>query len=457
MRLAEPALLGFLALGFVPGVASAQAAASSAAPAEAVSTEAGSTAPARTAPPPAQRLSVEGRLGTLTYAEAIERATADTPRMALARANVLRAEAKVKQSRATWLPTLNGVGNYTRLDGDRMVAGNITTAANSLNLSVQLLVPIVVPTRWVDTARQSDARDVAQGNFENERRLAVVDATRAYLAVLLEKRGLEIALRALETARQQADFTAQRKREGVGSRLEESRAEREVHNNEANVAARRSALRTAQEALGVATFSDGPMDVTGSVDVSGLPTLTDALQMVKERSDLVALRKQAEADGKRVDDAWLDYMPTLMGSAQAWHQTPPTVNFPEWGWQAQLLLTLPIYDGGKRYGDQDERRANKAQSTSALRQAELQADADIRATAAEADNRYDAWVEMEKSVTVSRESLELSRLAFREGTGTQIDLIEAERSARDAETNAAIAETAWLQAQVLYRLAAGKM
>ncbi|HSC87730.1 MAG TPA: TolC family protein [Polyangiaceae bacterium] len=433
------------------GAPAAPATAGTAAP----TTAATAAAPHDSSAPP--RLSSDAPVPTIGYADAIDRATADTPRMAQARANVLRAEARVTQSRATWLPTLNGVANYTRLDADRQINGNITTAANSLNLSMQLMVPIFVPVRWTDTARQSDSRDVAKGNLENERRLAVVDVTRAYLAVILEKRGVEIGERALETARRELDFAHTRQREGIGSRLEVARSEREVHDNEANLTARRSALRTAQEVLGVATFSDGPRDASGEVDVGRLPALAEALREVKSRPDLVALRRQAESDGQRVDDAWLDYVPTLTGSAQAWHQDPPTVNYPDWGWQAQLLLVLPLYDGGKRYGDQDERRAAQMQSRSALRQAELQADSDLRTTAAQADERFQAWREAERSAELAREALELSRLAYREGTGTQLDLIEAERSVRDAETNSAIAQTAWLQAQVLYRLAAGKL
>ena len=47
------------------------------------------------------------------------------------------------------------------------------------------------------------------------------------------------------------------------------------------------------------------------------------------------------------------------------------VTRPETGWQAQLILSLPLYDGGLRYGAHDERTALAAEAEDNARQARL--------------------------------------------------------------------------------------
>ena len=348
----------------------------------------------------------------LTFSQAIERATAQTPRMARARAAILRAEAQVQQSRSTWLPTLNGVLSYTRRDDDRTVGGNITLAANSFNASAQLFVPLVVPARWLETSRSEESLEAVRSSSDDERRLVVIDVARAFLAVELEKSALEISQRAVETSEKQLRFVTERQQGGVGSRLEVVRAERELRGNEATLAVRRSALRTAQENLGVVTFLDGPADAVGAVEAQSLPSVAEALDTVRDRPDLVALRKRAHVAERRVRDGWLDYLPTLNAQGQAWYQNPPTVNFPEFGWQAQVTMVIPFYDGGKRYGDRHQREADQLELGSSAREAALRAEADIRSTATEVDRRQEALERARESRDLASESLDLARRAF---------------------------------------------
>jgi outer membrane protein TolC len=53
-------------------------------------------------------------------------------------------------------------------------------------------------------------------------------------------------------------------------------------------------------------------------------------------------------------------------------------------------------------------------------------------------HREQALSDTEASAALADESLQLARTAFREGVGTQVDLIDAERSARDAATAVAV-------------------
>ena len=57
---------------------------------------------------------------------------------------------------------------------------------------------------------------------------------------------------------------------------------------------------------------------------------------------------------------------------------------------------------------------------------------------------------------MAREALELSQLAYRAGATSNIDVVDAERRARDAETDAAVAEDASRRARLDLLAAAGR-
>ena len=60
-----------------------------------------------------------------------------------------------------------------------------------------------------------------------------------------------------------------------------------------------------------------------------------------------------------------------------------------------------------------------------------------------------------RSAQLALESLQLSTLAWRAGASTNLDVVDAERRARDAETLAVQAEDAVLQAQLELLVASG--
>src|SRR5205823_4833794 len=75
---------------------------------------------------------------------------------------------------------------------------------------------------------------------------------------------------------------------------------------------------------------------------------------------------RVRAADRVVDDDWKDYSPFLVGNAQAFYQNPASLSVPTTGWQAQLILTVPFYDGGLRYGLAQEREALRNEARAQL-------------------------------------------------------------------------------------------
>jgi outer membrane protein TolC len=127
---------------------------------------------------------------------AVDRAVLNNPTSAVAKAQIERAEALVRQARSFSLPTLTGNGQYTRLDGDRMLGDRVASAADQLSANLTLSVNLVAPQRWVQWSHASEAVEVASISAEDLRRLVAVTTARAYLAIVSQRRVVEVNLRA---------------------------------------------------------------------------------------------------------------------------------------------------------------------------------------------------------------------------------------------------------------------
>ncbi len=411
------------------------------------------------APLAAQTTPDEERPATrLSLGAAVARAVARNASAAVAQAEVRRAEALVTQARAASLPTLTGNAVYTRLDSDRVLNDRVIAGADQLSANVTLTVPLVVPQRWATWSHAADNVRTARATAEETRWQVAAATARAWLTVLAQRRSLETLTRALDTARAHLDFARARLAGGVGNRIDEVRAAQEVAATEAQREASFTAITRAREALGVLLAADGPVDVDPAGDPAAAPTEASALADADAlRPDVRTARARAEATGHLVRDGWVDYLPSLVGVAAPFYQNPPTLTQPLTGWQAQLVLSIPLYDGGLRYGAQRERRALADEARLQLDQALRQAHADVRSAVVairQGDRALDAARE---AARLSDEALTLAQTAWRGGVSTNLEVIDAERRARDAATSVVIAEDAARQARLDLLLASGRL
>jgi outer membrane protein TolC len=214
--------------------------------------------------------------------------------------------------------------------------------------------------------------------------------------------------------------------------------------------------------------SDAPVDNADESTPNDMPTVGDAMNAAeKVRADVRARRRAAEASQRTVDDAYADYLPYLNLIATPFYQHPYTdtsqfsdsalenSTYPNWGWEAELVLTLPLYDGGLRYGQEHERKALASEAKINVEGTLRQAKSDVRTAFAEIREADIALDQARQSSAFAKHALDLANLAYRAGATTNLEVIDAERQARDAETQQAIAEDAARQARVDLLAASG--
>jgi outer membrane protein TolC len=394
----------------------------------------------------------------ITLDEAVRRAISRNTTVAIAVAEIQRAHALLREVRSFALPTITGNGIGTLLDSARTDrTGAVLQPRTTLTGNVELTIPLIAPQRWVNWSHASEQVDIARLSADDVRRQIAVSAARAYVTVLAQHRLVEANERARDNARDHLKYARARLDAGTGNRLDVVRSAQEVASDDSQVAAALVNLVRAQEALGVLVGADAPLDAAEEIQISAAASETDAMREAEaRRADLRAARGRIDAADHVVRDSYADYLPFLSAVVTPFAATYSSLTAPSTGWQAQLVLSVPFFDGGFRYGAHEERSALLDEARIALDGALRQARSEVR-TAFEEVRRNDFALQASREAArLAEEALQMTTTAYKAGATNDLDVLDAERRFRDAQTAAATAEDSSRQSRIDLLAATGR-
>ena len=392
----------------------------------------------------------------VTFEEAVRRAITNHPTVQRAAADILRAQAVVQQVRAQSMPSINAAVTTNVIDPVTRFSGSAIQPRTQAVTTADLAVPLVVPVRWAERAQSEDQVLVSQRAAEDARRQIGIAAGEAYLTVIAQQQVLELNERARDNARSHYEDANQRFQGGIGSRLNAVRAEQELSSNESRVEEARLEVRRAQEALGVLMAADGPVSVTMEPSFDLPPATVPDAELIADRDDIRLIQSRESAAQRRAADAWKDYLPSVTALFTPQVLTPTGLFANSRSWRAAFLFSLPLFDAGQRQGQTRERRALVDVVRAERSEAERQASAEVR-TAREAVAALErSLMHAQRAAEQANEVVRITDIAFREGATTNIEVIDAQRQARDAETAVAIAAHAVRTARLELLAAAGR-
>jgi outer membrane protein TolC len=396
------------------------------------------------------------QLERVTFEEAIRRAVMAHPTVQQAAANVLRAEALLDQARARASLTADAsvtttvIEPVTRFSGASIIPRTQTVTAAAVRM------PLLAPVAWAERNQAADQVRVSEADAADARRAIATEAGRAYLAVIVQRRVLQLNETARDNAQQHYQLAEQRLEGGLGSRLNAVRAQQDWSSDEATVENARIALTRAQEALGVLVAADHPIDAADEpvfdVPASDIP---DA-QLIAGRTDIQAIVSRQTAAMRVASDAWKSNLPSASAQFTPQWLAPSGLFANARSWQASVVVDLPIFDSGGRRAVTRERAALVDVVRAERENAERQALSEVR-TAREAIGSGERALEFARAAAAqAAEVVRITDAAFREGATTNIELLDAQRRARDADTATAVTEDAVRQARLELLIATGR-
>jgi outer membrane protein TolC len=157
------------------------------------------------------------------------------------------------------------------------------------------------------------------------------------------------------------------------------------------------------------------------------------------RPDVRLFEAQAQAAERVARDAWTSWMPTAPASFTPQYVTPAGFFEPAKTWRAVLQVQVPLYDGTLGAG----RRVKLADRETArvrLDAVTVQARAEVR-LAQEAVVRTRQIVDTSRRAAESAaEALRITEVAYRAGAASNIEVVQAQQTARNTEIVFALAE-----------------
>lgn len=392
---------------------------------------AGAQAPA---PPPATP-----QLERITFDEAISRAVEKNLTVAQAAQGILRAEALLQQARVVYRPTAGASVTLTVLDHERGFDEFVTQPQTQGVVGGAVSYPILSAARWAVATQAKDQVEIARLNQGDVRKQIATSTGQAYLAVIAAQRQVELDRVAIENAQAHVDYATTRLQAGGGSKLNELRAAQELATDQALLEVAMFQLLEAQEALGVLLVAEKPIDAAAEPSFE-VPAPPSDESWLSQRTDIQLFSATVTAADRVYRDSWRDWVPTATASWQPQWIHPAGLFAPSKTWQAVVAADIPLFDGGERRAVKREREIGRDTAQLQLDELKVQSRSELRTTQAAVQAADRAVASSRLAAQHATEVARITDVAFRAGATTNLELIDAQRTARDANAAAAIAE-----------------
>jgi outer membrane protein len=401
----------------------------------------------------------------LSFAEAVRRAAAEAPAVALAGTRTDAAQARVQETRAALLPGISASGSWlNRTFNVHSLGIEIPTAPgqaplpdligpyNTWDTRVQVQQALVDLSGFARTRAARAQVTSAEADSGASSEAAAQRAALAYLAAARAEAQVSARVADSSIAAELLDLAQAQKTAGVSPAIDVTRAEAQLVTMRGRLVVARNqsarALLQVARALGLdpatpIALSDTLSAGLATADVPQEPAQAVAVALAR-RPDLAAAAARGDAARRALSAIRAERLPRVDLAAD-YGLNGPTVGGMIRTGDVGVEVTLPILDGWRREGRQAEQAAAAREADIRARDLtqEIAADVDgafLDLGAAEAQGRIAA-----EGLQLAEQELSQARERFQAGVAGNIEVIDAQASlvgARDADIDARYAAAA---------------
>lgn len=386
--------------------------------------------------------------------------------LAIALADVERAEGQARVALAAALPTINvgatGTHNFitnpatqlegTNPDGTPRFSPISVPVPNILSGNVTGQMPLINVRVWYGVGTGRKNVKAAQQSTSDIKRTLVLGLASAVVSVYTAERVAELNRIALHNALERLALTERRQTLGAGNGLDVVRAQQDAEATRSTLVSGDESLRQARESLGLALGFPQAIGVPQNMKLDeiakGALGSCKTTDTVDSRADIAALKTRAEVGARNVNDVRWQFLPSVALASSLGTTSQNTGTLPRTLWNVQALLTIPIWDGGARYGNLRDTNAQLDQALLRLeaqrRRATIEAVQALRSVAVSENNLRVS----EKTRELALENDRLTRASYAEGRGTSLELVTSATTLRQAEINLAVREFELVRARI---------
>jgi len=384
----------------------------------------------------------------LTLETAVQRATQETQRSKLTQEQETIAQAATTKARAFFFPTLGVTGNYNRraFETIRDMGGERVTiqAKNALSATANIRWTLL-DIRGIPLYRAAcSTRDAGLLEARNQRRLNGMEAADAFLQTLTAQAVEEAARQRISLAEKNLSDASSLHQAGLVSLNDITRAKLEKANAETSLET--AVGVTLATKLRLATLLDlewgsdyqllAPEDFLHSAENQKPQDESPPVEEVLEkRLDFLALEQQAQAAKFLSQEPWMRLLPTLSLIGQGRITNETGLSNRKWDGNLGLELSWTLFDGGLRYGEWSERRA---QAQIAFIQTELQRRqirADLQIALQNMHIAQTTLRQAKATLELADQNIQETTTLYHQGLTTALQLLDASVQKFEADVN----------------------
>jgi outer membrane protein TolC len=341
------------------------------------------------------------------------------------------------------LPSVSLIGDYTRLDEVRSIAG--FTMGDVDNYSADLVVTQPIFAGGSIIAKINAGKLFSLLTDQTVRATTqdvIYDAEHYYYDVLLNQHLYQISTDAVRSSQTHLDDVKLKRSGGVASNFDVLRAEVELSNFQAELIKNKNAIDVSKAQLLKVMGISQDSNFIPSDELTYVPlkiTMEQAVETAyRNRPDLYKRHFDIKYQKELLKIAQSRYWPTISGYYDnTWAKPDPHNSMMiEWGraWQAGVMATLPVFDGFFREGEIIQQKARFKQSQIDLIDAEETALFELTRALLTIEDAKEFVQSQQLNLTRAEEGSRLAQVGYREGINTQVEVIDAESALTEARS-----------------------
>ncbi len=378
---------------------------------------------------------------TLTLADALNRAKANSPQFQAALTQFGLAKEDRLQFRAAILPSVEYANAflYTQGNGEtfRYVANNGVHEYISLGVVHEAISFASLP----DYQRTVAVEAFAKAKAEVAARGLVVTVVQLFYGLLAAQEKTLNVERATNEAQHFLDLSKKLEAGGEVAHADVVKAQIQANDASRQLQDTRLAEQNARLALAVLIFSNFFQDFVLVNDLASLSPLPDRVsveQLAKDNNpELKAAFAALKAANKEVTVARAGHLPSLTvdffyGIDANQFATEDRNGLRNLGYSGAATLNIPIFSWGATQSKVRQAELQRRQAQVELSAAQRQALADFQSFYAEVQTSFDQMTTLRSSADLAADSLRLTNLRYQAGEATALEVVDAQNTLTQA-------------------------
>jgi len=399
----------------------------------------------------------------LTLGEAVAYALEHSPRLQASAKEVHAAQAKLEQTRAQQRVGLNFQAVETRLGpsisfplGTRIV----TVVPDSRREFALSLNKVFYAGGALRASRRLAELGVeaAQGQYLQTAQEVVYGAVRAYLEVLKAQALRAVAAEAVNLAQEQLRLATVNFEAGTVAKFDVFSARTALANAQQGLLRAENAVELARAGFNLALGRrpTEPVELAPlEREEAEIPGLEESLQLAyAQRPELQILQYNLAMARQSVQLVAAGRRPTIALNANYTRQTA-TAFAESYSYNASLVVSFPLFDGGQVRASLREARANLARVEDLRRQTEQAIELEVKQALLNLEEARQRILTAQEEVTQAEEGLRVANLRYEAGVSPIIEVQNARLALTQARANLVTATYDRARAEAEWRKATG--